>query len=120
MKRLTNGEFIFIATEPMEEERLKMGYKEANSVFDFVLRSYESEESRQMALKLCYDCDVLVYGSSPDEYFKPRVKAKKLTFKYGERFFKTPFIFKNVVKRTLSMIKHVIPYQNKNHYLKKN
>ena len=117
MNRLTEGKFTFVATEPMEEERLKMGYKEANSVFDFILRSYESEESKQKALQLCYDCDVLIYGSAPDEYFKARVKAKKLTFKYGERFFKTPFTAKNIVKRTLSMMKHVIPYQNKNHYL---
>ena len=117
MNRLTEGNFTFIATEPMEEERLKMGYKEANSIFDFVLRTYESEENKQKALKLCYNCDVLMYGSAPDEYFKARVKDKKLTFKYGERFFKTPFTLKNVVKRTLSMMKHVIPYQNKNHYL---
>ena len=117
MNRLTEGKFTFIATEPMEEERLKMGYKEANSIFDFVLRAYESEESRQKALQLCFDCDVLIYGSAPDEYFKARVKAKKLTFKYGERFFKTPFTIKNVFKRTLSMMKHIIPYQNGNHYL---
>lgn len=117
MNRLTDRNFTFIATEPMEEERLKMGYKEANSVFDFILRAYESEENKQKALQLCYDCDVLMYGSAPDEYFKARVKAKKLTFKYGERFFKTPFTAKNIVKRTLSMMKHVIPYQNKNHYL---
>lgn len=117
MNRLTDRNFTFIATEPMEEERLKMGYKEANSVFDFILRAYESEENKQKALQLCYDCDVLMYGSAPDEYFKARVKAKKLTFKYGERFFKTPFTAKNIVKRTLSMMKHVIPYQNENHYL---
>lgn len=117
MNRLTEGNYTFIATEPMEEERLKMGYKEANSIFDFVLRAYESEENRQKALKLCYDCDVLIYGSGSDEYFKTRVKAKKLTFKYGERFFKTPFTVKNIVKRTLSMMKHVVPYQNKSHFL---
>ena len=117
MNRLTEGRFIFVATEPMEEERLKMGYKEANNGFCFVLRAYESEENKNAALQLCYDCDVLIYGSCPDEYFKTRVKAKKLTFKYGERFFKTPFTLKNFAKRTLSMLKHVIPYQNKNHHL---
>ena len=117
MNRLTEGNFDFIATEPIKEERLQMGYKEANSVFDFILRAYESEENKQKALALCYDCDVLIHGSCPAEYFKARVKAKKLTFKYGERFFKTPFTPKNIIKRTLSMMKHVIPYQNRNHYL---
>lgn len=117
MNRLTEGQFAFIATETMKEERVKLGYKDPSENYDFVLRAYESEESKQKALQLCYDCDVLIYGSAPDEYFKARVKAKKLTFKYGERFFKTPFTAKNIVKRTLSMMKHVIPYQNKNHYL---
>ena len=114
---LTDGDFVFIATEPIHEERVKMGYVDMNHRYDFVLCAYDSEENRQKALQLCYDCDVLIYGSAPDEFFKARVKAKKLTFKYGERFFKTPFTPKNIVRRTLSMIKHVIPYQNKNHYL---
>ena len=113
----TKGQFVFIATEPIHEERINMGYEDMNHKYDFVLCSYDSIENKQKALKLCFDCDVLIHGSAPDEYFKSRVKAKKLTFKYGERFFKTPFTIKNVLHRTLSMLKHVIPYQNKNHYL---
>ncbi len=117
MLKQTKGEFVFIATTPIDIDRTKFGYKDANSSYDFVLRAYESEENKQKALNLCYECDVLIYGSCPDEFFKKRAKAKKLTFKYGERFFKEPFTFKNVPKRVASMLKHVIPYQNKNHYL---
>ena len=115
--KLTGGDFVFIATEPIHAERLNMGYADMNHKYDFVLCSYDSDENRQKALKLCFDCDVLIHGSAPDEYFKARVKAKRITFKYGERFFKTPFVMKNILPRTLSMLKHVIPYQNKNYYL---
>lgn len=117
MVRLLKNEFVFIATEPIENERLCLGYKDLNNEYDFVFRAYGNQENKQKALNFCYQCDVLIYGSAPDEFFKKRVKAKKLTFKYGERFFKEHFTIKNVFKRTASMLKHVIPYQNKNHYL---
>lgn len=117
MHQLTNGDFVFIATSPISEERLALGYQDMNCMYDFVLRAYESGRRFKDALRLCNTCDVLIYGSAPDVFFKERVKQKTLTFKYGERFFKTPFTIKNVFHRTASMLKHIIPYQNKNHYL---
>lgn len=117
MIKATNGNFVFIATSKMKEERVKLGYKDLTESCDFAFCTEDSEENKQKAIELCNSCDVLIHGSAPDEFFKTRINQKKLTFKYGERFFKTPFTFSNIFKRTLSMLRHIIPYQNKNHYL---
>lgn len=117
MLKYKEHNYTFIATGPIEEEKLQLGYADLNHQYDFVLCAYENAENKSKALELCSSCDILITGSSPDYYFANRLKQKKLTFKYGERFFKEPFTFKNVFRRVASMLKHVIPYQNKNHYL---
>ena len=116
MTKKTHGDFVFVATEVFDDERLAMGWPDLN-MHNFVLRAYESEENRQKAQELCNACDVLIYGSAPDDYFIPRVRQKKLTFRYSERFFKEPFTWRNTLHRVGSMCKHLIPYQNKNHFL---
>ncbi len=88
--------YTFIATAPVSEERKKLGYSDLDRSYPFVLRAYDSEESRRQALALCMDCDVLIYGSATDDYIAPRLKAGKLTFKYAERLYKnkvTPWTF---------------------------
>ncbi|MCD7771864.1 MAG: glycosyltransferase [Oscillospiraceae bacterium] len=110
-------DFTFIATENIPQERLDLGYDDMNHTYKFVLCTYDCDENERKALELCNNCDVLITGSAPDYYFRKRVRDKKLTFKYGERFFRTPFSYKNVLQRTGSMLKHLIPYQNENYYL---
>ena len=110
-------DFTFIATEPIERERQLMGYVDMNKVYDFVFCAYESEENKLKAKSICDSCDALITGSAPDHYFIDRVKAGKLTIKYGERFFKKPFTASNTFRRIASMWKHFIPYQNNNYYL---
>lgn len=109
--------FVFIATEQIEQSRLDMGFEDLNSSYDFVFRAYENSKNKYIAKKMCDNCDVLIAGSAPDIYFKDRIKAKKLTIKYGERFFKKKFTILNLPKRILSMYKNIIPYQNSNCYL---
>lgn len=84
----TNGNFYFVATEPISQERLNIGFKDKSNDFPFVLKSYESDESYQKALKLGLNSDVVIIGSAPDEFIEERLKQNKLTFRYYERFFK--------------------------------
>lgn len=88
-------EYTFIATEPIEEERLKMGYLDMNHEYDFIVCSYDNKENYTKALELCNNADVLIVGSASGKFSKPRLKKGKLTFKYSERIDKVkPSIFK--------------------------
>jgi hypothetical protein len=51
VKRL-GGNFTFIATEKIEEERIQLGYEDLNHKYPFVLNVYESDEKEQRALCL--------------------------------------------------------------------
>lgn len=88
MWKLTKGNFTFVATEPIPQERLQMGYADMNNAFSFVLRTYESAEAEVTAANLAQDCDVIVTGSAPEKYTIDRIKNNKLTFRYAERIYK--------------------------------
>ncbi len=87
MKRKIGKDFIFMETMPMEKERLDMGWKPIRE--NYVFRTYESNESEKNAKKIAADAEVVILGSASDSYIVPRLKARKLTFKYAERFYKT-------------------------------
>ena len=52
-------DFFFVQTQPMEEERLAMGWDEGGERLPFVRRFYEDEESGK---NLILESDVLLAG----------------------------------------------------------
>jgi len=80
--------FKFIATEPVPIERLKMGYSDESSLFEFVHNTFDSKENSDYALKLSLESDIVIIGSAPNKFVKERIKKNKLTFYYTERVFK--------------------------------
>ena len=87
-KLVGNGNFYFIACEPLHEERFNMGYENMNHKYDFIVRSYESDIEYKRALQIAKDVDVAILGSSLPIIHKIRRIANKLTFLYRERLFK--------------------------------
>lgn len=81
-------EFYFIATKPIAQERLKIGFKDLNNSREYIIRPYESDNDYKRARKLANESDFVIYGSAPFEYIKDRIKNKKWTFIYSERLFK--------------------------------
>ena len=81
-------EFTFVATMPIEQERLQMGYEDMNHAYPFSLCAYDSPELECQALDLCHNCDVLIAGSAPDCYVNGRNRTDRITFFYSERLFK--------------------------------
>ena len=49
-------DYTFVATEPVPEERIKLGYENMNDMYDFVLKTYESNDNYQKAMKLAKEC----------------------------------------------------------------
>lgn len=112
------SEYTFIATEKIEEERLSLGYKDMNKEYDFILRSYDSDEEYNRAIAIINEADVVIYGSCPFEMIKQRIEDNKLTFRYSERLFKNlklvrmfhPKVIKNIYNQCTK-------YKDNNYYL---
>lgn len=81
-----NGSFAFIQTEPMEEERTKMGW-DGNHTPPFVVKYYEEPEKCQEWIDTC---EVLLFGGVDEErYVQRRLQEGKPLLRYSERLYKT-------------------------------
>lgn len=83
---LTGGSYAFIQTEPMEEERIAMGWDPKSLEKPYVkLYGNSPEECR----KLIMEADCVIFGGTDDEsYIMPRLEAGKFTIRYSERIYK--------------------------------
>lgn len=88
---LTGGKFTFVATEPVEQERLDTGWQDLNYAYDFVLRAFEGDAEWQQAMALAEEADVVLIGSASWDYLQERLKRKKLTVLYSERLYKAGY-----------------------------
>lgn len=87
LSRQTEGQFTFVATSEMRDERRKMGYALTDAP-DFVRYAHKTREERDECLRLIGEADVVIAGAAPEELIAPRIRAGKLTFRYTERLFK--------------------------------
>lgn len=86
MNRLTEGNFTFIQTEPMEEERLQMGWNGLDRP-EYVRCFYEEEA---FCRGLIMNCDMVIFGGTDEEsYIVPRLEAGKPILRYSERLYRT-------------------------------
>lgn len=108
-------DYRFIQTEPMEEERIRMGWGAEFSKLPY-LRLYYEQEAECKAL--IADSDVVLFGGVEDEaYIVDRLHAGKLTVRLSERIYKSGQ-WKAVSPRGLrkKYIDHT-QYRDKNVYL---
>lgn len=99
----SHGEYRFIQTVPMEEERIKMGWGE--DLPNFVIESYRDKETFQKCIELIFNADVVIVGGchEVEKLVHKRIKANKLTFRYSERIYKN---WKNRLTIPLRFIKY--------------
>lgn len=88
IKLCGEGNFVFIQTEAISDERRQMGWQETFP--DYVRCSYINEDENRLCRKMIYDSDVVIFGGCEDRsYIEPRLEAGgKLTFIYSERLYK--------------------------------
>lgn len=106
MAKQRDIDFYFIATKPLAEERLKMGYEDFNYSRNYIVRSYESEDSYKLAMTLANNSDFVIYGSAPYTFIRSRIRNKKWTFIYSERIFKEGLKDKKLMKKVISYFLH--------------
>ena len=79
-------DFAFIQTEPMEEDRVKMGWGSELSNIPYLKLYYEEAES---CAKLIMESDIVIFGGVEDEsYIKPRLQAGKIVIRSSERLYR--------------------------------
>ena len=86
VKRIGDG-YRFVATEPVPQDRLEMGYMNLEDA-PYAVNAYKDESSYNEAMRLGYESDVVIIGSAPDDFIEKRLADNKLTFRYSERYFK--------------------------------
>ena len=79
-------DFTFIET--MKEETSEAGWYANSANYSFVIPYTENSRKRKEIQKRIIDADIVIYGSAPDSYLIPRLKARKLSFRYSERLYK--------------------------------
>ena len=110
----TNGQYRFIQTEPMEEERRNMGWGN-NGLPSFVMESYKDKETYKQCVELINSADVVIAGSAPEKMIRKRIRSGKLVFRYSERIYKNK---KKLLQLPLRYIKyHFDNYPYKNVYM---
>ncbi len=99
------GNFRFVAYEPVQAQRALYGFANMNDRYPFVVKSYESEAALREAERLMMESDVVISSSERDVHPDERIAEGKLTFRYNERIFKQrrhwidPRVLKTVYNR---------------------
>lgn len=85
--RLLGADYTFVQTEPMEAERLRMGWQDESGKLPYLKLFYEETAYCE---KLIMDSDIVVFGGVDDEsYIKPRLAAGKPVLRCSERIYKS-------------------------------
>ncbi len=79
-------DYTFIQTEPMEEERIKMGWGGDFDNLKYLKKYYEQEEECK---KLIMESDIVVFGGCENEnIISERLESGKPVIRYSERLYK--------------------------------
>lgn len=100
--RQTGGQYYFIQSEPMSNERKNMGWDQKD-LPEFVIESYKDKTTYKKCLDLINNADVVIMGSAPEKLIHKRIKSGKLVFRYSERIYKN---WKNKLTLPLRFIKY--------------
>lgn len=85
--RADGGSYLFMQTQPMEQERVDMGWGEMLKEADFVRNYWEDEAGCQ---QLIDGADAVIFGGCDDEsYIEGRLGAGKPVWRYCEPLYKT-------------------------------
>lgn len=102
--KILNKNFILITTEPLSEERIKMGWRNINRSYE--IKQYENKEVKKVCDRLIVDADIVLLGSAHDKNIIKRLKKNKLTFRYSERLYKNGLSSKNLIYYAISAYLH--------------
>ncbi len=103
--------YYFIETEPINEERLKLGWGKEEKP-SYVKQSYVNDVSLIECQNLIDNADIVIFGSAPYDMLKNRLKNQKITFKYSERIYKKGCPYYKLPKHFWIHYKKYIKHKN--------
>ena len=108
-------DYRFVQTEPMEEDRVKMGWGTEVKEIPYLLKYYEEKETCE---ELLMKSDVVIVGGISDESCViPRLEKGLFTIRYSERIYKDAQ-WKRFSPRGLKQKYHdFIRFRNSQYYL---
>ena len=95
---LTKGNYRFIQTMQMEQERQTLGWGEKN-IPNYVLISYKNPVVYDKCMELINNAEVVIAGSYPRHMLKERTRSGRIIFHYSERPLKNGIGFWGYVLR---------------------
>ena len=94
LDRLTGGDYRFIATSRMREERRKLGYG-GGTIPGYVI-DMNDQSQYDRGIEAINAADAIIVGSCPRELFRMCVSSGKPVFCYSERFMRYSGALKNI------------------------
>ena len=82
MQKRLGDDFKFISTVKIFDWRLKLGFKDLDNEYDFVVKAYKDAQTWKYAKKLANESDVVIIGSTTDDLIEERLRQDKLIFRY--------------------------------------
>lgn len=84
--RKWGNNYRFIQTQPMDEERVRLGWNADSSQLPYVV---QYEEEPETCRKLILESDIVIFGGVDDEsYIKERLEQGGIVLRYMERLYK--------------------------------
>lgn len=83
--RALGEDYHFIQTEPMEEERVQMGWQENNAELAYLKLLYREEAECR---RLIDESDVVIFGWAPEELIAGRLEEGKPVIRCSERIYR--------------------------------
>ena len=114
MHRILGDNFLFLATNQMDEERVKMGWELNISGYSFAHFYDDNWEEYEKEL---LQCEVVICGGTHHMYIRNRLEMGKITFRYFERIYKTGRIHAFSPKSYRNKLKEHTRYRKKPVYL---
>lgn len=79
-------DYHFIQVEPMEEERVHMGWAVDVKAISYVLLYYEK---KQLCDRLILESDIVIFGGTQrEEIIRPRLQTDRITIRNSERLYR--------------------------------
>lgn len=113
--RKLGDNYHFIETMSMPKWLLDSGYPMIDR--PYVVKSYVDFRLRQKSQKIIDEADVVVIGSSPEEFIQSRLKSGKIILRYNERWFKSRPWFLTGPRGWLNLYRNHLRYKNKPLYM---
>lgn len=113
---ILGDDYRYVAMFPLPDFLIRGGY-DPNIKRPYILRAYDSEDSKKEAERLMLESDVVIHSYGFEDLLRKRKALNKITFDYSERWLKTHLVKSFLPRNLLRVYKNYFSFRNKRDYL---